>query len=353
MSFATGADDWSPPTSPVNTHTTAPLPSTSGHVSGTLPILGEGPLTTPVGTAKYWAHISQMELMITSIMACLTVIEDGLQIASVAAQTAPQPSTALALASRAPPSSSKTPTTPLAIPLAQELPPTNGQACRYECALKIPNSLVTHVIGYQGWGLKQAHDLSGSWLAAFAVGPAGNEGRWFVTIRGTDQQIGEAFVVIGKRISKRRVCTLQKQKTGNSALNVAAPALSPSDSDSTPSTPRPSTQQTRPPCSTPSCPAATPATQATLSSLLAGSLMVTDLPTSAKPSASGSPMDTTLPMALSTPTPASDTTLELTWRCAALTQPNALDLSGVIINTVHRGNKSWRGGDVRGLFLIG
>ncbi|KAG6898652.1 hypothetical protein C0995_008953 [Termitomyces sp. Mi166 len=84
MSFVPGADDWSPPTSPMNTHTTALLPSTADHPSGTPPILGEGPSVTPVGTAKYWAHVSQMELMITSIMARLAVIEDGLQIASVA-----------------------------------------------------------------------------------------------------------------------------------------------------------------------------------------------------------------------------------------------------------------------------
>ncbi|KAG6859688.1 hypothetical protein C0995_005671, partial [Termitomyces sp. Mi166 len=85
MSFATAADDWSPPTSLMNTRTTAPSPSTTGQASGTSPILGEGPSVTPVSTAKYWARISQMELMITSIMAHLAVIEDGLQIASVTA----------------------------------------------------------------------------------------------------------------------------------------------------------------------------------------------------------------------------------------------------------------------------
>ncbi|KAG6883260.1 hypothetical protein C0995_012550, partial [Termitomyces sp. Mi166 len=145
---------------------------------------------------------------------------------------------ALASASKAPSPSSKTPTAPtsqisqcvvqstsnapLAIPLAQKLPLTNGQARHYECALKIPSSLVSHVIGHQGWGLKQAHDLSSSWLATFAIGPIGNEGRQFVTIRGTNQQIGEALVVIGKHIAKCQVRTPQKQKTGNAAPEVAA-----------------------------------------------------------------------------------------------------------------------------------
>ncbi|KAG6880909.1 hypothetical protein C0995_003862, partial [Termitomyces sp. Mi166 len=216
---------------------------TAGPTSGTPPVPGEGPSATPASTAEYWSRVSQMELMITSIMACLAVIEDGLQIALIATQKASQPSKATASASKAPPPSSKTPTvptsriprrvvrttskTPLAIPLAWELPPTNGQARRYECMLEIPDSLVSHVIGHQGWGLKQAHDLSGSQLAAFAVGLAGNEGCWFVTIRGTDQQIGEALVVIGKHIGKGRMRAPRKQKTGNSAPNVAALAPSP------------------------------------------------------------------------------------------------------------------------------
>ncbi|KAG6858235.1 hypothetical protein C0995_001589, partial [Termitomyces sp. Mi166 len=158
-------------------------------------------------------------------------------------------------------------------------------------------------VATNGRGLKQAHDLSGSRLATFAVGLAGNEGRRFVTIRSTNQQIGEALVVIGKRIAKRHVRAPQKQKTGNSAPNVAALAPTPSVSDSASSTPRQSTQLTRPPRSTPSHSAATPATWATPSSLSAGSPMVTGPPTSAMPSATGSPMDTTSPMALSTPTP--------------------------------------------------
>ncbi|KAG6870488.1 hypothetical protein C0995_012677 [Termitomyces sp. Mi166 len=198
-----------------------------------------------------------MELMITSILACLSAIEEGLQITFIAAQTAPKHSSTLALASKAPPSSLETSTiptsqilqcvvqstsnAPLAIPLTQELPPTNGQAQCYECTLSFPTLL------HQGWGLKQAHNLSSSQLSAFAVGPARNEGHRFVTIRGTDQQISEALVVIGKCIAKRQVHTPQKQKTGNAVLGVAALALSSSNSGSVSSTPKPPTQQKRPP----------------------------------------------------------------------------------------------------------
>ncbi|KAG6882584.1 hypothetical protein C0995_014351, partial [Termitomyces sp. Mi166 len=96
------------PTSWLEYHAALP-PSTSGQVSGTLPVLGSGPLATLVRTAKYWAQVSQMKLMITSILACFAAIEEGLQIAFITAQTASKHSSALALASKAPPSSLKTP----------------------------------------------------------------------------------------------------------------------------------------------------------------------------------------------------------------------------------------------------
>ncbi|KAG6882924.1 hypothetical protein C0995_013441, partial [Termitomyces sp. Mi166 len=51
MSTSFNHDSWSPPTTPTKTSTAAPLPSTSDQASGTPPVLGEGTLVTPVGTA--------------------------------------------------------------------------------------------------------------------------------------------------------------------------------------------------------------------------------------------------------------------------------------------------------------
>ncbi|KAG6883384.1 hypothetical protein C0993_006469 [Termitomyces sp. T159_Od127] len=186
------SDSWSPPTSMTHTPTTAP----SAHPS---------------------------------------------DLASVAHQSArpgcPKPS-----------KSSQTPTTPsscnpqwapcstsntlLTVPLAWDLPPTNGKTPCYKCALELPNSLVAHVVGHQGHGLKQAHDLSSSQLAAFLVGPAGGEGRCFVTIWSTNQQIGEALVVLGKRIAKKHMHAPQKQQSGNAA---PAPSREPASSTLKPS----------------------------------------------------------------------------------------------------------------------
>ncbi|KAG6892824.1 hypothetical protein C0993_002781 [Termitomyces sp. T159_Od127] len=202
---------------------------------------------TPHWTADWVSTMQQMQLTLAALERRLAALETGHMVA--AAQTADKHSNApvahrSARPGRPKPSeSSQTPiappscnprrapcstsNTPLAIPLAWDLPPMNGKTPRYECALELPNSLVVHVVGHQRRGLKQAHDLSGSWLAAFLVGPAGSEGRRFVTIQGTDQQIGEALVVLGKRIAKKCVCAPQKQRSGNAAPAPSRePALS-------------------------------------------------------------------------------------------------------------------------------
>ena len=90
----------------------------------------------------------------------------------------------------------------LAIPKAWDLPPTDRKTSCYECMLELPNSLVTYVVYYQGQGLKKAHNISSSWLATFLVGLARNSSCQFITIRDTNQQIGEALMVFRKHITK-------------------------------------------------------------------------------------------------------------------------------------------------------
>ena len=110
---------------------------------------------------------------------------------------------------------------PLAIPQAQDLSPIDGKTPHYKCMLELPNSLVAHILGHQGQGLKQAYDISSSWLATFLVGLAENSGCQFVTIRSTNQQIGEALMVFEKCITKQYVHVPQKQHSGNAALALS------------------------------------------------------------------------------------------------------------------------------------
>ncbi|KAG6863296.1 hypothetical protein C0993_012138 [Termitomyces sp. T159_Od127] len=182
------SDSWSPPTPTTRTPTTAPSARPSDLASGTLPVPGTGPAMTPHWTADWVSTMQQMQLTLAALERRLAALETGHVV--TAARTADKRSNA------------------------------------------------------PGHGLKQAHDLSSSRLAAFLVGPAGGEGRRFVTIRGTDQQIGEALVVLGKRITKKRVRAPQKQRSGNAAPAVAVPAPS---RESALSTPKPSIQFAPPP----------------------------------------------------------------------------------------------------------
>ncbi|KAF9469001.1 hypothetical protein BDZ94DRAFT_1304142 [Collybia nuda] len=90
------------------------------------------------------------------------------------------------------------------------------------CSLVLVDDLAPHVIGRQGRGLKQIHDISGARLTAYAQLKDGVDER-HVNIRGSDSQIGDALVIIGKRLARKRVRT-PKGKKKDSSGSTSAPA---------------------------------------------------------------------------------------------------------------------------------
>jgi len=60
-----------------------------------------------------------------------------------------------------------------------------------------------HVVGRGGRGLKQVTDISSARVSAFTQEVDGRSER-LVSIRGTDKQIGDALMVLGKRIARKR-----------------------------------------------------------------------------------------------------------------------------------------------------
>ncbi|KAK7015403.1 hypothetical protein R3P38DRAFT_2997239, partial [Favolaschia claudopus] len=78
-----------------------------------------------------------------------------------------------------------------AIPLAETLPTAQDAPSRYSCTLVVPDWVVGHIVGRGGKGLHQSHDISGAQLRAYTDKASPLERR--VSIRGTDQQIGEAL----------------------------------------------------------------------------------------------------------------------------------------------------------------
>jgi hypothetical protein len=103
---------------------------------------------------------------------------------------------------------------PLTFPLAQDLPKGKSSDNRFAMTCVIPDACAGHVIGRQGRGLKQVADISGARVAAFSVkeqnGPS--FGQRHVTIRGTEEQIGAALGVVGKRLARQRVRTPRPAK---------------------------------------------------------------------------------------------------------------------------------------------
>jgi hypothetical protein len=87
---------------------------------------------------------------------------------------------------------------PVPLHLAQTFP-MEGKTDRHLVTVVIPDATAQHVIGQGGKGLKQVHDISGARVNAFSL--AGSSDERHIAIRGTDLQIGDALVVLGKRIA--------------------------------------------------------------------------------------------------------------------------------------------------------
>jgi hypothetical protein len=122
------------------------------------------------------------------------------------------------------------------IPLAATHPTTEGQAIRYSCTLVVPDSVIGHIVGRGGKGLHQVHDASGARVQAYNIKSGRTEERR-VSIRGTDQQIGEALIALGNRIMRKRVRIKKKGKT-NPSEEPPAPPPAPSVSVPPPQPPR-------------------------------------------------------------------------------------------------------------------
>ena len=88
-------------------------------------------------------------------------------------------------------------------PLAQTFS-TEGKADFHHVMVVIPDATAQHIIGQGSKGLKQVHDISGTRISAYVLA-AGPSDKRHISICGTETQIGDALVVLGKRITRKRV----------------------------------------------------------------------------------------------------------------------------------------------------
>ena len=112
------------------------------------------------------------------------------------------------------------PSAAIPLPLAQTFP-MEGKADCHLVTVVVPDDAAMHVIGKGGKGLKQVHDISGARVHAYTLASGSRDER-HIAIRGTDLQIGDALVVLGKRVARKRVHPPKKDKTKATGPSASA-----------------------------------------------------------------------------------------------------------------------------------
>ena len=180
------------------------------------------------------ATLTAIQAQLSSLDARLQALESGKPkgaATKAAATTNLMPTTQGKKKAKAPPATPKPPpakeicatrktaTLPdLPLHLAQTFP-QEGKPNRHLMMVAIPDALAAHVVGQGGQGLRQIHDISGARVTAYTI-TAGSRDERHVSIRGTDVQIGDALVVLGKRLARKRV---RNPKTKSKSSSTAAP----------------------------------------------------------------------------------------------------------------------------------
>jgi len=111
----------------------------------------------------------------------------------------------------------------IAAPLSAHHPRENSPD-RFSASLVLADDLVGHVVGHGRRGLKQVANISS---ARVSVHSQEINGHWehLVSVPGTDKQLGDALIVLGKRIARKHVTVPKKKKDGlaSSGLGNAGP----------------------------------------------------------------------------------------------------------------------------------
>jgi len=96
-----------------------------------------------------------------------------------------------------------------------------------------------HVVGCNSHGLKQVTDIFSAWVSAFTQEVDGPS-EYLIFIWGTNKQLSDALVVLGKQIAYKHVSTPKKKKKGMapSGLVNVAPSPLPHVAPQRPSAPR-------------------------------------------------------------------------------------------------------------------
>jgi len=127
------------------------------------------------------------------------------------AQAAPAPSKAKPAKKECPTKKALIPSKGLPLHLTQTFP-QEGKPDHHLVTIAIPDATVAHVIRQGSKGLKQLHDISGAQVLAYML-KSGLHDECHISIRGTNEQIGDALVVLGKCLVWKHVHGPTTKKT--------------------------------------------------------------------------------------------------------------------------------------------
>jgi hypothetical protein len=90
--------------------------------------------------------------------------------------------------------------------------PQEGKPDHHLITMAIPDVTAAHAIRRGGKGLKQIHDISSARVSVHTL-MSGLCNECHISIQGTDEQIGDALVVLGKQIAWKCICAPTVKKT--------------------------------------------------------------------------------------------------------------------------------------------
>ena len=85
---------------------------------------------------------------------------------------------------------------------------------------------MAHIVRQGGKGLKQLYDISGAQVLAYTL-TSGLRDEHHISIHGTDEQIGDALVVLGKCLTCKHVHSPMTKKMAPASPTAWTPMPSP------------------------------------------------------------------------------------------------------------------------------
>ena len=111
---------------------------------------------------------------------------------------------------------------PVPLHLAQTFPMEGKTDCHL-ITVVISDASAQHIVGQGRKGLKHIHNISGAQVNTYSMASGSNNER-HISIRGTNLQISDTLIILGKWITRKKVRP-PKTKTGSKDLSTPAPLL--------------------------------------------------------------------------------------------------------------------------------